>query len=69
MLVTRKSTSWSLSPVPWLMAVAHPATLWKPRFETMLWSAPLVKLGVSLAGLTVRVTVTGAEFKSPSLAT
>ena len=26
--VTMKSTSWSVSPVPWLIAVAQPAIVW-----------------------------------------
>ena len=67
--VTTKSTSWPDSPVPWLMAVAQPATDWAPESCETLWLAPLVKLGTALAGLTVRVTVTTlVESKTPSLA-
>ncbi len=65
LFVTMKSTSWPDSPVPWLMAVAQPATVWEP--DEALWLAPLVKLGTSLLGLTVRLTVTMFESKTPSL--
>ena len=57
-LVTMKSTVWPDSSAgPALMAVAQPATVWAPASSCTVWSAPLVKDGASLTGLTVTVTL------------
>ena len=42
---------------PALMAVAQPATDCAPESSSTVWSAPLVKDGTSLTGLTVTVTL------------
>src|SRR5450756_1063940 len=42
---------------PALMAVAHGFTVCAPQSSRTVWSAPLVKDGMSLTGVTVRCTV------------
>src|SRR5437667_62358 len=53
-----KSSVWPLSlTVPLLRLVAQPKAVWAPESSLTVWSAPLVKLGMSLTGLTVIVTI------------
>ena len=49
---------WPLSlAVPLLRLVAQPKAVCAPESSLTVWSAPLVKLGTSLTGLTVIVTI------------
>ena len=58
LLLTMKFTVWLDSfDGPALMAVAQLATVCAPAFRATDWSAPLVKLGVSLTAVTVTDTV------------
>ena len=67
--VTMKVSVWPLRPGgPALIAVAQPATVCAPASSRTVWSAPLVKLGASLTGVTVIVNVCGARVSTPPLA-
>ena len=46
---------------PLLMALAQPATECGPESSSTCWSAPPVKDGTSLTGLTVTLTMAAAE--------
>jgi hypothetical protein len=50
---------------PALMAVAQPATVCAPESSRALWSAPFVKLGASLTGVTVMVKDCEALVSTP----
>src|SRR5947209_14483451 len=69
LLLTMKSSVWPLSlPGPLPRVVAHPETVWAAASSFTVWSAPLVKLGTSLTGLTVIITIAAlAESRAPSL--
>ena len=64
--VTTKLTVWPASLGPAEIAVAQPATVWAPASSSTVWSAPFVKTGASLTGLTVSETVAVALFAEPS---
>src|SRR4051812_43043280 len=67
--VTAKDRAWPPSSGgPAEMAVAQPLTDCGPAFVTMDWSAPLVKDGASLTGLTEIVNVCAALVSLPPLA-
>ena len=57
-----KCTVWLDSFGPGLMKLAQPSRVCGPASSLTVWSAPLTKLGASLIGLTVIVTV--ATFES-----
>ena len=67
--VTLNVSVWPASSAgPALSAVAHPASLYRPLSSSTVTSAPFVKLGASLRGVTLSVTVPSSlESRRPSL--
>ena len=63
-----KFTACDASFGPAEIAVAHVVTVRGPASSFSVWSAPLVKPGASLTGVTVIVNVCGALVSTPPLA-